>query len=157
MISYQDRRARGFGRRDRIGGAKEEALCRLDLLSKEQAQTFVVRAGADTRVGITGIMLSASKIDLSLEIIVFKLKCDELSVGGGNRTVNRITGSNLEIIVFKLYSQIDIVENSVFSHAIKTFDTLKMNEPEVYPLFAAQAWTKQLLDQSDRPIQNFPK
>ena len=45
--------------------------------------------GADLRVGITGIMLSASKIDLSLEIIVFKLECDELSVGGGNRTVNR--------------------------------------------------------------------
>ena len=45
----------------------EEASFRLDLLSKEQAQTFVVRAGADTRVGITGIMLSASKIDLSLE------------------------------------------------------------------------------------------
>jgi hypothetical protein len=67
MGSYQDRRARGFGRRDRIGGAMEEASFRLDLLSKEQAQTFVVRAGADTRVGITGIMLSASKIDLSLE------------------------------------------------------------------------------------------
>ena len=49
-------------------------------------------------------MLSASKIDLSLEIIVIKLECDELSVRGGYRTINRITGSNLEIIVIKLYS-----------------------------------------------------
>ena len=68
MISYQDRRARGFGRRDQIGGAKEEASCRLNLLSKEQAQSFVERAAADANAGITGMVLSASKIDLSLEI-----------------------------------------------------------------------------------------
>ena len=41
--------------------------------------------------------------------MIFKLKYDELSVGGGNRTVNRITGSNLEIMIFKLYSQINIL------------------------------------------------
>ena len=59
MGSYQDRRAAWFraARSDRWreGG------------SFVQARSFVERAGADTSVGITVIMLSASKIDLSLE------------------------------------------------------------------------------------------
>ena len=42
--------------------------------------------------------MCASKIDLSLEIWIIELLYDELSVGGGNKTVNRITRSEyLEI------------------------------------------------------------
>ena len=48
-------------------------------------------------------MLCASKIDLSLEILMTELLYVELSVGGGNKTVNRITSSEfLEIQMIEL-------------------------------------------------------